>query len=61
MEAERREYRLREAIAPLRESSVVIASAWGAIRMAEAVDPRDRARRLAGASLVLLGAVLLAL
>lgn len=49
------------AIAPLRESSVVIASAWGAIRMGEAVDARDRARRLAGAGLVLIGAVLLAL
>jgi drug/metabolite transporter (DMT)-like permease len=49
------------AIAPLRESSVVIASAWGAIRMGEAVDARDRARRLGGAGLVLLGAVLLAL
>jgi drug/metabolite transporter (DMT)-like permease len=48
------------AIAPLRESSVVIASAWGAIRMGEAVDARDRARRLAGAGLVLAGAVLLA-
>jgi uncharacterized membrane protein len=49
------------AIAPLRESSVVIASAWGAIRMGEAVDSRDRARRLSGAGLVLVGAVLLAL
>jgi uncharacterized membrane protein len=49
------------AIAPLRESSVVIASAWGAIRMGEGVDARDRARRLGGAGLVLIGAVLLAL
>ncbi len=49
------------AIAPLRESSVVIASAWGALRMGEGVDARDRARRLTGAGLVLLGAVLLAL
>jgi uncharacterized membrane protein len=49
------------AIAPLRESSVVIASALGAVRMGEAVDARDRARRLTGAGLVLLGAVLLAL
>lgn len=49
------------AIAPLRESSVVIASAWGAIRMGEGVDVRDRARRLIGAGLVLVGAVLLAL
>jgi drug/metabolite transporter (DMT)-like permease len=49
------------AIAPLRESSVVIASAWGALRMGEGVDARDRARRLIGAGLVLAGAVLLAL
>ncbi len=49
------------AIAPLRESSVVIASAWGALRMGEGVDARDRARRLTGAGLVLVGAVLLAL
>jgi uncharacterized membrane protein len=49
------------AIAPLRESSVVIASAWGAIEMGEAVDARDRTRRLSGAGLVLVGAVLLAL
>ncbi|HEX7471927.1 MAG TPA: EamA family transporter [Candidatus Limnocylindrales bacterium] len=49
------------AIAPLRESSVVIASAWGALRMGEGVDARDRARRLGGAGLVLVGAVLLAI
>jgi drug/metabolite transporter (DMT)-like permease len=49
------------AVAPLRESSVVIASAWGAIRMREAVGAADRARRIGGACLVLVGAVLLAL
>ena len=49
------------AVAPLRESSVVIASAWGAIRMREAVGTRDRARRIGGACLVLAGAVLLGL
>ena len=49
------------AVAPLRESSVVIASAWGAIRMREAVGATDRARRIGGAFLVLLGAVLLGL
>jgi len=48
------------AVAPLRESSVVIASAWGAIRMREAVSSVDRARRIGGACLVLIGAVLLA-
>ncbi|MHB8458552.1 MAG: EamA family transporter [Candidatus Limnocylindrales bacterium] len=49
------------AVAPLRESSVVIASAWGAIRMREAVGTADRIRRIGGACLVLAGAVLLAL
>ena len=49
------------AIAPLRESAVVIASAWGAIRLREAVTSTDRARRIGGAVLVLAGAVLLAL
>jgi uncharacterized membrane protein len=49
------------AIAPLRESAVVIASAWGAIRLREAVTATDRARRIGGAVLVLIGAVLIAL
>ena len=48
------------AVAPLRESSVVLASAWGAIRMREALGARDRARRIGGACFVLAGAVLLA-
>jgi uncharacterized membrane protein len=48
------------AVAPLRESSVVIASAWGAIRMREALGTGDRARRIGGACLVLAGAILLA-
>jgi hypothetical protein len=39
----------------------VIASAWGAIRMGEAVGASERARRIGGASLVLAGAILLAL
>jgi drug/metabolite transporter (DMT)-like permease len=49
------------AVAPLRESAVVIASAWGAIAMGEAVTQGERARRIGGACLVLAGAVLLAL
>ncbi len=49
------------AVAPLRESAVVIASAWGAIRMGEAVGVPERARRIGGASLVLAGAILLAI
>jgi uncharacterized membrane protein len=49
------------AVAPLRESAVVIASAWGAIRMGEAVGSAERVRRIGGAALVLAGAMLLAL
>jgi len=49
------------AVAPLRESAVVIASAWGAIRMGEAVGASERARRIGGASMVLAGAILLAI
>jgi drug/metabolite transporter (DMT)-like permease len=49
------------AVAPLRESAVVIASAWGAIAMGEAVTQGERIRRIGGACLVLGGAVLLAL
>ncbi|MFI5225888.1 MAG: EamA family transporter [Candidatus Limnocylindrales bacterium] len=47
-------------VAPLRESSVVLASAWGAITMHEAVGSADVARRIAGAVFVLAGAILLA-
>ncbi len=49
------------AVAPLRESAVVIASAWGAVAMGEAVTYGERVRRIGGACLVLAGAVLLAL
>jgi drug/metabolite transporter (DMT)-like permease len=49
------------AVAPLRESAVVIASAWGAIAMGEAVTQGERVRRIGGACLVLGGAILLAL
>ncbi len=48
-------------VAPLRESSVVLASAWGAITMHEAVGSADVARRVSGAGLVLAGAILLAI
>ena len=48
------------AVAPLRESAIVLASGWGAIRMREANDRRDAIRRLGAAGLVLLGALLLA-
>ncbi|HYC07769.1 MAG TPA: DMT family transporter [Candidatus Binatia bacterium] len=48
-------------VAPLRESSVVLASAWGAITMHEAVSSTDVARRVSGAGFVLAGAILLAI
>lgn len=49
------------AVAPLRESSIVLASAWGAIRLGEASDRGEAARRIAASGLIVLGAVLLAL
>jgi drug/metabolite transporter (DMT)-like permease len=48
------------AVAPLRESAIVLASGWGALRMREADDRADAARRIGAAGLVLLGALLLA-
>jgi drug/metabolite transporter (DMT)-like permease len=47
-------------VAPLRESAIVIGSAWGVLRMGEAQNRADAARRLAAAVLVVVGAVLLA-
>jgi multidrug transporter EmrE-like cation transporter len=49
------------AVAPLRESAIVLASGWGALRMREASGGRDATRRIGAAGLVLVGAVLLAL
>ena len=48
------------AVAPLRESAIVLASGWGAVRMREADDRRDAVRRIGAAGLVLAGALLLA-
>jgi drug/metabolite transporter (DMT)-like permease len=48
-------------VAPLRESAVVLVSGWGSFRLGEAVDRRDATRRVAGAVLVLAGAILVAL
>jgi len=48
-------------VAPLRESAVVLVSGWGSFRLGEAVDRRDASRRIAGAVLVLAGAILVAL
>jgi hypothetical protein len=49
------------AVAPLRESAVVLAAAWGSIRLGEAAGRRESAIRIGAAGLVVLGAVLLAL
>jgi drug/metabolite transporter (DMT)-like permease len=48
-------------VAPLRESAVVLASAWGVVRLGEAADRREVAFRLSGSVLVLLGAAALAI
>lgn len=47
-------------VAPLRESGIVLAAAWGAIRLREAKGRRDAGSRIAAAGLVLVGAALLA-
>ncbi len=49
------------AVAPLRESAIVLASGWGAFRLREAVDRADAFRRIGAAGLVLIGALLLAI
>lgn len=48
------------AVAPLRESGIVLAAAWGAIRLGEARGRRQAGDRIAAAGLVVVGAVLLA-
>ncbi len=48
------------AVAPLRESAIVIISGWGSFRLKEARSGRDGAARIGLALLVVLGAVLLA-
>jgi uncharacterized membrane protein len=50
------------AVAPLRESAIVIASAWGALRLREAGGDRaEAARRIGASALVVAGSILLAL
>ena len=49
------------AVAPLRESAIVLASGWGAFRLREAADRADALRRLGSAALVVFGAILLAI
>lgn len=48
------------AVAPLRESGIVLAAAWGALRLGESSGRGDAGARIGAAGLVVLGAVLLA-
>ena len=48
-------------VAPLRESGIVLAAAWGAIRLREAANRREASSTIAAALLVVLGAALLAI
>jgi drug/metabolite transporter (DMT)-like permease len=47
-------------VAPLRESGIVLAAAWGTLRMGEATGGREAGSRIAAAGLVVVGAILLA-
>jgi drug/metabolite transporter (DMT)-like permease len=49
------------AVAPLRESAIVLASGWGTLRLGEGGDRREAIRRIAASALVVVGAILLAL
>jgi uncharacterized membrane protein len=47
-------------VAPLRESATVFAAAWGSVRMGEASDRTEAARRIGASVLIVGGALLLA-
>lgn len=47
------------AVAPLRESGIVLAAAWGSFRLGEAAGGREGGLRISAAALVVVGAVLL--
>lgn len=49
------------AVAPLRESAVVLGAAWGSIRLGEAARRREAGVRIGAAALVVVGAVLVAI
>jgi uncharacterized membrane protein len=49
------------AVAPLRESAIVLASGWGTLRLGEGADRREAIRRIGASVLVVAGAILLAL
>ena len=46
-------------VAPLRESGIVLAAAWGTFRLGEAVGRREATLKIAAAGLVVVGAILL--
>ena len=48
------------AVAPLRESAIVLAAAWGSLRLGEATGRREAGLRIGAAGLVVLGAILVA-
>jgi len=48
------------AVAPLRESAIVLASGWGSFRLGEAANRAEAIRRVTAAALVVVGAILLA-
>jgi drug/metabolite transporter (DMT)-like permease len=47
-------------VAPLRESGIVLAAAWGSIRLGETSGGREAGTRIVAAGFVVLGAILLA-
>ena len=47
-------------VAPLRESGIVLAAAWGVVKLKESAGRRDAMTKIAAAALVVVGAVLLA-
>ena len=47
-------------VAPLRESGIVLAAAWGSFRLGESTGGREAGGRIVAAGLVVLGALLLA-
>jgi uncharacterized membrane protein len=49
------------AVAPLRESAIVLASGWGALRLKEAKGRREALGRIGAAALIVAGAILLGL
>ena len=48
-------------VSPLRESAIVLVSGWGSFKLAEAASRRDGLARVAGALLIVVGGLLLAI